>query len=686
MFNALAHGLRGRSNPQDYLLSRFGGASAAYSLRRLTSGVDNVVRARESVGDTEADFTAGEVSGGALREFALQNDADLIRFADQAVAADERMYFDGSNDSINVGNVPAEGRISCKFIMTAAQTQYCCVLSRRNTAGVDTVAIAFDDSSGLKINGTVNNSGVFGTSSTLEVGREYEVALAWSGGSCELFLDGASLGADTYTGSFTPNFLYVGRRTSYFKGLIYDVGIYSDTAGNTPVHTYNGYGNTAGDWEDQTGSSDGTVNGSPALFSGQGFDAYVTTLYDQSESLGQPLSRFANRASASDARMQFDGSDDGINTGHTFTEMATSGDFYVEFDMMVSALPSTYAGLVSNRVGTSEGLFIYIASTGKIRSHIRDTSGIQSFDTTKVFNVGTIYRVRVVGDAGTMSLYYSDDGGETFTLDPTNRAYDETNVVTMSQNIYLGDCPVEATLEGLLYNVTLSDAADNSNIISSYNGYGITDADWEDQVGSNDGTVNGSPAPYQGRNAIQATAASQPQIVADGVVVTDKGGNPSCDYDGTDDFLDIAFAPGAITSCLWLAVANKDVSADNTYVIDFRDADNDGIRMFCEATPRLFGSVGAADPLQAHDTNLDVLTVEYDGVNGTAYVNGAGGTPVASSAQNVAGNGGIGYAPYLGTSHFDGDITEVILYFTDKSSDRAAIEANIAASYGITLA
>ncbi len=280
--NKLSFGLL-TSLSKRFLLNLYEGAAAAYSLQRLSSDTTNVVRVRESVGDTEANFTAQQVSGGALREFALQNDADLIRFANQASATDKRMYFDGVNDYVNLtGQYGSAGRIELKVVLPSAQSRYTKLIGNRTTPSVDGIFLQIDDVAGLIIKAYVNNSSALQTPA-LSVGQEHEIALAWGSGSVELFLDGVSVGTDTYTGAITPKNLLLGYFAGpYFKGLIYDVRHYSDAAGTTLVNSYNGYGNTNADWEDQVGSGDGIVVGAPALFSGQGFDAYVTTLYDQS--------------------------------------------------------------------------------------------------------------------------------------------------------------------------------------------------------------------------------------------------------------------------------------------------------------------------------------------------------------------------------------------------------------------
>ena len=65
------------------LLDTYTGASAAYSLRNLSSSTTNVVRVRRSSNDDEQDFTASEVGGGALATFVGAGDGFVTTWYDQ---------------------------------------------------------------------------------------------------------------------------------------------------------------------------------------------------------------------------------------------------------------------------------------------------------------------------------------------------------------------------------------------------------------------------------------------------------------------------------------------------------------------------------------------------------------------------------------------------------------------------
>jgi len=515
----LSNSLTPRSvSSSNYLLRQYGGAAAAYSLQRLDTSVENVVRARRSTDDAEADFTAQEVSGGSLREFALNNDSDLVRFADQAVAADERMYFDGVNDRVDTGykaDATSDFFVEATFIMDELVANQSILAD----AGSERLVQLLINASGQLQANVLSSAGiqvVATGSTTLVVGQAYTVRLTHdvSASRMTIDLDGVQDGTGTYTGTFNAanyNAITVGAFPSgilLFNGLIYDVNFNNESS-------YQGYGNTNADWEDQVGSDDGIVVGSPALFSGQGFDAYVTTLYDQSGALGQPLSRFAQHATAADTRMQFDGSDDYVSLPFD-TSSCTNATITI-YDVTIQ--DDTGILLVN---GGSGSPFVMCYQSGSTNS----SSSTSGSPTTYVDDVA-------IGSTRD-NLYVALSDGLPHKVEV--RGTDLTGWGNIPRLGWYFLSPFQVT--GIIGRVSVDYTGDGT-LDADYLGTGNTNADWEDQVGSNDGTVNGSPSIYEGRNALQATAASQPQIVADGVVVTDGSGNWCVDFNGSNHFLNL---------------------------------------------------------------------------------------------------------------------------------------------------
>jgi hypothetical protein len=70
--------------PSPYLLDTFPAAAAAYSLRQLRTGNTNVVRVRRSSDNTEADFTATQVSNGTLTAFCGAGNGFVSTWYDQS--------------------------------------------------------------------------------------------------------------------------------------------------------------------------------------------------------------------------------------------------------------------------------------------------------------------------------------------------------------------------------------------------------------------------------------------------------------------------------------------------------------------------------------------------------------------------------------------------------------------------
>ena len=74
----------GGATPIALLLDTYTGASKAYSLRKLKTGVTNVVRVRRSSDNTEQNFTPTEITDGTLTTFTGVNDGFVATWYDQS--------------------------------------------------------------------------------------------------------------------------------------------------------------------------------------------------------------------------------------------------------------------------------------------------------------------------------------------------------------------------------------------------------------------------------------------------------------------------------------------------------------------------------------------------------------------------------------------------------------------------
>ena len=192
---------------------------------------------------------------------------------------------------------------------------------------------------------------------------------------------------------------------------------------------------------------------------------------------------------------------------------------------------------------------------------------------------------------------------------------------------------------------------------------------WYDQSGnSNDAT--------------QSTAASQPKIVDAGVLVSD-----GIEFDGVDDFLDTGYSSGVASSQSLFAVFKVDL-IDSSFrtPIDGRDANDDGIGFGVTTAIGFRFHVDADDVFATANTSLDLLTGIYGSSASAIYQKGAlADSGLAPSTISVTTeNYFIGKSP-IGTSSLplDGSISEIIIYDSDQSANRVAIETNINNYYDI---
>ena len=223
-----------------------------------------------------------------------------------------------------------------------------------------------------------------------------------------------------------------------------------------------------------------------------------------------------------------------------------------------------------------------------------------------------------------------------------------------------------------------------------YKGYGNTNADWTDQVGSSNATVNGSPALFSGQgfdghvttwydqggtnHAAQATASSQPKIVDGGALVTEGGlaamnfglesDSLSLDVSGSCDVASIftVTKPNTSSGNPLLGVSGAkyiDVEADS---LAYRVTSFDGLPFANDFTQQL------------------AVLIREDGA-GTqpvhGYRNGVVSTedPCDTNQELLTGNVSIGRRAT--SDYYDGTIQEIVIYDSDQSANRTGIENNI---------
>ena len=181
-------------------------------------------------------------------------------------------------------------------------------------------------------------------------------------------------------------------------------------------------------------------------------------------------------------------------------------------------------------------------------------------------------------------------------------------------------------------------------------------------------------------DATQSIYARQPQIVSSGSVVLEAG-KPTLQFDGNNDRLQAdSVSLAQPFQFFFVAKETSGGASSNSFI------DATGLRANFFLSAITGTTIGAGGSLsdQTYPSNIRTLyTGLFDSTNSfiarqgtiTATGNaGSGGLTQMTIGNNLGGNG---------TSYLNGPMQELIVYPSDQSTNRAAIEANINAHYNI---
>jgi len=240
--------------------------------------------------------------------------------------------------------------------------------------------------------------------------------------------------------------------------------------------------------------------------------------------------------------MYFDNSDYVTANGvATLVQTKTKGRLTFDFFRIGEMSAAERLVSFSDSGDTNSFFLIFLSSTGHMRILIRE-GGVDVLDFTTVsdFDDGALHSVdlRVTDDGNELyvdnvlqSVTYST--GNASTVAWTN---DVTDLDAFTIGAAIINSVVSLPLLGSIQNIVIYDE-DNSTQLYATPGDGASASNWEDSIGSNNGTLVGSPVAFTGQgydgtvsvwydqkvptgnDAVQSTAAEQPVIVADGVKV-----------------------------------------------------------------------------------------------------------------------------------------------------------------------
>ena len=186
-----------------------------------------------------------------------------------------------------------------------------------------------------------------------------------------------------------------------------------------------------------------------------------------------------------------------------------------------------------------------------------------------------------------------------------------------------------------------------------------------------------------GNHAVQATTASQPKIVNAGALVAN-----GLDFDGSDDELNMPTdLIASINSASTFLVAKSDTDSSSRIALALSRNSPD-FRFYVGALLSSKFHFGYQDTalkieLSSADTNKHLFTSIAGSSNAEGFLDGTSKGTVSSvdgkSALSSGGIGGINSGVF-----WDGTIQEIVVYNSDQTANRTAIEANIGEAYSIT--
>jgi len=227
-------------------------------------------------------------------------------------------------------------------------------------------------------------------------------------------------------------------------------------------------------------------------------------------------------------------------------------------------------------------------------------------------------------------------------------------------------------------SLTFSEGDDNADFdisnfqVTVFKGAGFVET-WYDQSGNS-------------KDATQATANLQPKIVNAGSLLTD-----GITFDGTDQVglvtgsfsltqafttFSVSHTDDASTSVgIWATAA----SATNNFNVTALFRSDDGFAVNAGSTLTTAGTIDYVADRTYLQTNV------VNGGSSSIFVDGATGKTGNAGSTNPSGVLIIGYFKSGAYFNLDGAIKELIIYDSDQTSNRAALETNIADANGVTL-
>jgi hypothetical protein len=594
-------------------------------------------------------------------------------------AANKRMYFDGANNGVESNTTVDESSdffVKTNVVWFGNRNEI--IISDRGSSErlVNVQVYSLDDKVSVQVQTSTGFERLFFSTSDLPKFKVVEVMLQHTASTktLELFFDGVSQGSGNYTGTSTPanrSTISIGveNASRRFNGIISDFNYNNETI-------QLGYGNTNTDWEDTVGSNNGTVEGSPALFTGQGYDGHVKTWYDQSGN-----SNNATQATpASQPKIVSAGVL--VTDSNNNPEIDFNGSNNFSFVNTTDSSPP-YTVLSVSKVRDTGTNVIYGLDTGTTAGYYRGSS-TQHALYSGGGGYGSVYAINT--DYLRFDLFNGSSSVIGVNGDTTNVALASDRTNTGFRIAFSGINTLES-IDGTIKEIILyqSDQSDkrraieesiataNGITLGSFNRDGFVKT-WYDQSVSDQ--AGSTPT---GNHATQATADNQPKIVSAGSLLNEL------DFNGTSHRLDIDFGSNLSqpNSIFMVHQSGTTLGAKNDF---FDELGTTGQRTLLDQTGsnyRIFAGSSATSSLSS-DTNKNLITAIYNGASSILAKNGTAESALNPSTQSISSTSAIGFSEN-GPDYYQGTMQEFIIYNSDQTDNRTAIEANIGETYSIDL-